>query len=104
MLVGDQKNEMWKGAKGRRPQGKTAIHSRAWDVVTAPRRAQEIEMGGGGVGSLSTAVDSGTSTVHWISEPTHLPKGWVGEPLVLLLGWRVRGQKHVIHWLFSNSP
>ena len=50
MIVGYQKNEMWKGAKGRRPQGKTAIHSRAWDVVTAPRRAQEIEMGlGGGV-------------------------------------------------------
>ena len=63
MLVGYQKNEMWKGAKGRRPQGKTAIHSR--DVVTAPRRAQEIEMGWGwGGGSLSTAVDSSTSTVH----------------------------------------
>ena len=44
-------------------------------------------MGGGG--ALSTGIDSGTTTVHLISEPTHLPKGWVGEPLVLLLGYDV---------------
>ena len=66
------------GCKGRRPQGKTTIHSRAWDVVTAPRRAQEIEIGGGGGGSLSTEVDSGTSSYIELVNPLVCPRaGWV---------------------------
>ena len=69
------------------------------DSFTCMRRSNSTTSCPGGWnwggGSLSTGVDSGTSTVHWISELTRLPKGWVGKPLVLLLGWRVRGQKHV---------
>ena len=64
------------------------VHETQWRHRVVLRR---LKRGGGGVvtfhGDWQRYIH-----MHWISEPNHFIKGWVDEPLVVLLGWRVIGQ------------